>query len=235
MMTRLLACAALAAALPLHAADFPNAASLVQGEFRGLSEDLGAAFAYKGVTPATALGTLGFDIGIEVTDTKVENSSAFRRAGADADSHIVVPKLHVHKGLPGGFDIGAFIGGATEVDATLYGAELRYAILQDGLTTPAVGARLSGTKATGLGDLEVSTLALDAMISKRFTLVTPYAGAGIVRVQSRLKGSSLAEERFNQSRYFLGVNLNLLAANFAIEAEKMGDNNSISAKIGFRF
>jgi hypothetical protein len=31
------------------------------------------------------------------------------------------------------------------------------------------------------------------------------------------------------------VNLNLAIANFAIEAEKMGDNTSYTAKIGVRF
>jgi hypothetical protein len=31
------------------------------------------------------------------------------------------------------------------------------------------------------------------------------------------------------------VNLNMALANFAIEAEKMGDNASYSAKIGLRF
>lgn len=234
-MIRHLAWLALAATLPSHAADFPFARSLAQGELRALSEDLGAAFAYKGVTPATPLGTLGFDVGVELTDTKFENSAVFRAAGADGKSHMLVPKVHVHKGLPAGFDIGAFVGGSTEINATLFGGELRYAILDDGIATPAIGARLSGTKATGLGDLKVSTLALDAMISKRFLAITPYAGAGVVRVQSRVSGADLARERFNQSRYFAGVNLNLLAANFAIEAEKMGDNNSISAKVGFRF
>lgn len=226
---------ALATSLPLHAAELPLAGSLVQSEFRALSEDLGAAFAYKGVTPATAMGVLGFDIGLELTATNLERSSVFRAAGGDSLSRLVIPKLHVHKGLPAGFDIGAFVGGATDLDTTLFGAELRYAIIQDGLTTPAVAARLSGTKATGLGDLEVATVALDAMVSKRLTAITPYAGAGIVRVQSKVRGSALAEERFNQSRFFLGVNLNLLMTNFAIEAEKMGDNNSISAKVGFRF
>jgi hypothetical protein len=235
MMIRRLAWVALAAAAPLHAADFPLIRSVAQGEFRGISEDLGAAFAYKGVTPATTLGVIGFDIGVEVTDTRIENSSFFRQAGADASSHIVIPKLHVHKGLLGGFDVGAFVGGASEVNATLYGADLRYAIVEDGLVSPAVGLRLSGTKATGLGDLSIATVAFDATVSKRFTLVTPYAGAGIVRVQSKVRGAPLAEERFNQGRFFAGVNLNLLAANFALEAEKMGDNTSLSAKVGFRF
>ena len=73
------------------------------------------------------------------------------------------------------------------------------------------------------------------VVSKRFVLLTPYAGAGMVRVQSSAHGTSLAEERFNKGRYFAGVNLNLVAANLAFEAEKMGENTSLSAKLGFRF
>jgi len=226
---------ALCAALSAAAADFGSIGTLAQGEFRSLSEDLGAAFSYKGVTPATPLGLPGFDIGVEVTTTSLEHSSIFRLAGAGGPSDLVIPKLHVHKGLWGRLDIGAFIGGASEVDATLYGAEVRYALLDDGIAIPAVGIRLSGTKASGLGDLSIATGALDITVSKKFTLVTPYAGAGAVRVQSSVRGSALGDESFNRSRVFAGVNVNLLAANLAVEAEKMGDNTSLSAKLGFRF
>ena len=158
-MKRIVAMFAMGAAPLAFAGDFGNVGAIAQDEFRGLSKDLGAAFSYKGVTPATPLGVLGFDAGVEVTDTKFENSSAFSHAGAGSPSHLTIPKLHVHKGLWAGFDIGAFVGGASQVGATLFGAELRYAILDDGLTTPAVGVRLSGTRATGLGDLRVSTAA----------------------------------------------------------------------------
>lgn len=233
-MKRILLAAALAAALPAEA-DFPTVGLLAQGEFRRMSEDLGAAFSYKGVTPATPLGLTGFDIGVEVTTTRMENSSLLRLAGAGGPSDLVIPKLHAHKGLWGGFDIGAFVGGASEVDATLYGAELRYAILDDGIATPAVGVRLSGSRATGLGSLRVATAALDLTVSKKFAVITPYAGAGTVRVVSSVRGLALGEESFNKSRVFAGVNLNLLAANLALEAEKMGDNTSLSAKLGFRF
>jgi hypothetical protein len=232
---RSMAALALCAALPAGAADFGTINTLAQGEFRRLSEDLGAAFSYKGVTPATPLGLAGFDIGVEVTSTRLENSSIFRLAGAGGPSDLVIPKLHVHKGLWGRLDIGAFVGGASDVDATLYGGELRYALLDDGIATPAVGIRLSGSKAAGVGDLSIATGALDLMVSKKFAIVTPYAGAGTVRVQTSVRGSGLAEEKFNKGRLFAGVNLNLLAANLAFEAEKMGDNTSLSAKLGFRF
>ena len=233
--TTLLAALALAVAPTARAADFPSIASLAQGEYRRLAEDLGAAFAYKGVTPATPLGLAGADFGFEVTTTRMENSSIFALAGAGRTSDLVVPKFHAHKGLWGGFDIGAFVAGASDIDATLVGAELRYAVVDDGLATPAVGVRLSGSRALGTGDLRIATAALDVMVSKRFTLVTPYAGGGAVRVHSSVRNSGLAQESFNRGRLFAGVNLNFLTTNFALEAEKMGENMSYSAKLGLRF
>jgi hypothetical protein len=235
-MKRIVAAAAAAACtLPAHAGEITSIGALSQGEFRRLAEDLGAAFAYKGVTPATPLGPLGFDVGVEVTGTRMENSSLFARAGAGSHSQLVIPKLHVTKGLFAGLDIGAFAGGTGDVSAALFGGELRYAIVNDTLTTPAVAVRLSGTRATGLGDLKIGTAAADFMVSKVFVALTPYAGAGIARVQAKPGGTTLAEEKFNKSRVFGGLNVNLVGANFALEAEKMGGNTSLSAKVGWRF
>lgn len=235
MINRTIALAATACAMLSHAADFTSVGALSQSEYAALSRDLGAALSYKGVTPASALGVTGFDVGVEFTDTRMESSSAFQRAGAGGHSDLFIPKLHVYKGLFGGLDIGAFVGGATQVRANVFGADLRYALVDSGLAAPAVALRLSGTKATGLGDLDVSTVALDLMASKTFTALTPYAGAGAVRVMSRARGTGLADENFNKGRVFGGLNVNLIGANFAIEAEKMGGNASLSAKVGLRF
>jgi hypothetical protein len=222
-----------AASLPCQASDFGNLGALAQQEFRDLSTDLGAAFAYKGVAPATALGILGFDIGIEATDTKMEHSRLFSLAGSGGQSHLFVPKLHVHKGLFAGFDIGAFIAGTPDIDATAWGADMRYTFVDDGLTTPAVGVRLSGSRTSGMGSLKVGTAAVDLMVSKKFALLTPYLGAGAVRIASSASGFN--DERIDQGRVFGGVNLNLALINFAFEVEKLGDNTSLSAKLGWRF
>jgi len=226
--------AAAACSLASSAADLPNVGSIAQEEFRGLSKDLGAAFSYKGVAPATPLGTLGIDLGVELTRTSIEHESAFSRAGTGV-SDIFVPKLHIHKGLPAGWDIGAFIGGASEVSATLFGADVRYAIMDDGIARPALGVRLSGTKATGLGKLDISTAAVDVMASKKFAVLTPYLGAGYVRTWSSVSGSGLSDERLGQGRYFGGLAFTLLTMNLAVEAERAGENTSLSAKLGFRF
>ena len=84
-------------------------------------------------------------------------------------------------------------------------------------------------------EVRIGTVAADVMVSKTFTAITPYAGAGFARIASKPHGVALEEETFNKSRVFGGVNVNLAIANFALEAEKMGDNTSYSAKIGLRF
>jgi hypothetical protein len=226
---------AMALALPANAGDLNQLGNLSQEQFRKLSEDLGAALSYKGVTPATPLGLAGFDLGIEVSATDLKNSDLFRLAGGDSPSTLYVPKVHLYKGLSAGFDIGAFVGGTSSFNATLFGADARFAFLDDTLTTPAVALRVSGTKSSGGGDLDVTTYGADLMVSKKFTILTPYAGAGVVRVQSKAGGTSLAREEFSQGRGFIGVNVNFGVINLAFEAEKMGGASTLSAKAGWRF
>lgn len=235
-MTRpILACALLAAALPAAAGGFSNLGALTQGEFRSLSEDLGAAAAYKGVTPATALGLVGFDIGLEASATDVKHGGLFRRAGNSEPDYLFVPKLHVYKGLPLGFDIGAFVGGMSNVNATLYGVDLRYALLEDSGATPALALRASGTRANDAGGIDLKTYGMDLMVSKRLAIVTPYLGAGRVRMKSSADGVALAGETLDKTRYFGGLNMNFAIVNLAIEAERLGDNTTVSAKAGWRF
>jgi hypothetical protein len=235
MIRSLVVAAALVAAFPALGADFGSLGALSQDEYHNLASDLGAAFSYKGVTPATPLGPVGFDVGVEVTDTRIAHSDALARAGAGDHSDVVIPKLHVYKGLFGGLDIGAFVAGSSELGASLFGADLRYALLDDTLATPAVAVRLSGTKATGLGDLSFATGALDLMVSKKFLALTPYAGAGAVYVRSSARGTALSDGAFATGRVFGGVNLNLVGVNLALEAENMAGSTSISAKLGLRF
>lgn len=234
-MKRPLSMLILALSLPAMAGEFPSLGSLGQDQFRQLSEDLGAAFSYKGVTPATPLGATGFDIGLEVSATDVRNSDLFRLAGNGSPDYISVPKFHVYKGLPYGIDIGAFIGTSSGVSATVYGLDARYAVLDDGVATPAVALRLSGTRTSDMGGLAISTVAGDLMVSKRLTIATPYLGAGLVRTSADAKGLGFAQEDFTKGRFVAGLNVNFALVNLAVEAEKTGSNTTLSAKAGWRF
>ena len=225
----------LIAALPARAGQLPNLATLTQSQFRDLAQDLGAALSYKGVIPATPLGVIGFDLGVVASATNLQHSDVFARAGNRASDNIYVPKLQLNKGLPWGLDIGAFVGMASNVDAPVAGADVRWAIVDDKLALPAVALRASGTRAGDIGGLRVTTAGVDLLVSKRLAVATPFAGVGVVRTRARYEGSALSQETFNENRYFAGLNLNLVLLNLAVEAERLGSNTTLSAKAGWRF
>jgi len=223
------------------AANFTALGTIGQSNFRLLSEDFGSGLSYMPVTPAEPLGITGFDIGIEATSTDMSKSgTALKTAtgGALDVTRIIVPKLHVAKGLPFGIDIAASITAVPSTDIRLIGGELRYAIIGGGIAYPAVAIRAAMTSMSGVPELDFNTKSLDVSISKGFLMFTPYIGAGQVWVTSTPKGtaaSTLSEETFMQSKVFAGANLNLGLTNFALEGDTTGGTSSVSFKFGFRW
>ncbi len=221
-------------AQPVVAANINLANFNLQADFRAFSEELGAALSYKAITPAEPLGVTGFDIGLEATSTKMEKLA---KATGSSQTNLVVPKLHIHKGLPLNIDVGAFYSSVPTTNIKLVGGELRYAILKGGVASPAVAIRGSMTKLSGVDQLAFATKGLDVSISKGFAMFTPYAGVGRVWVESTPDAalSLLKKETFQQSKFFVGGNLNFGVTNLAVEYDKTGAVQSYSAKLGFRF
>lgn len=224
-----------------NAADnIDSIAGMGQTAFRAFSEDLSAAISYKALIPAESMGVLGFDVGVEASVTSLANKTEFDAAcgGCGADK-IIIPKLHLHKGLPLGMDVGLMTASVPNSNIKLTGAEFRYAIVEGGVAMPAVAARLTYTKLDGVSELDMNTTGLELSVSKGFAMVTPYAGIGQNWVSSTPKGAAsaagLSKEDYTQTKTYVGVNVNLGLLNLAFEADKTGDSNTTSAKLGFRF
>ena len=225
-------------AQPVWADSISTLGSLSQAEFKSFSEDLGSALSYKSLTPATPLGITGFEFGVAATSTKMGNSQLWSTAtgGGKAFSSVIVPKLYVYKGLPFNIDVAGFYSKVPTTNIKLTGLELRYAILEGGMASPAVAIRGAVTKLSGVDQLALSTKSLDVSISKGLTVFTPYAGVGSVWTDSNPNvGALLTEETFRQSKVFAGANVNLGFINFVAEYDKTGSDASLSAKVGFRF
>ncbi len=215
--------------------DINNIGALNQGLFKDLTADLGAALSYKAIRPAEPLGSLGFDIGFEVSSTSLESSALETATSGEAtSSQLLVPKLHISKGLPFGFDVGAFYTSVPSSNIGLIGGELSYALLEGGMLSPAVSIRGTFSRLTGVDQLDLSTKGLELSVSKGFAFFTPYAGIGQVWINSETN-TGLEDESLTKNKYFLGINFNLGLVNFAAETEQTGDNASTSAKIGVRF
>lgn len=237
-MKRILFFAALLAIVqPLQAADdIDNIGALAQDEFAGLSDDLNAILAYRGVQPAEPLGIIGFDVGVEATYIDVESRSAWQTATGDDLSGVPVARIAVNKGLPLGFDVGAFYSTVPGSNARLVGGQLRYAIVEGGVVTPAIGVRAAVTRLEGVDDLDGDTRSLDVSISKGFGPVTPYAGYGKVWGKFTPAASTgLQPVEPEENRAYAGVRFSLLVLQISVEAEKMGERTGYTAKFGFGF
>jgi len=212
----------------------------VQGDFRVLSEDLGASLSYKPIAPGEPLGLLGIDIGVELTATELEGSKIYQRVSGSSDStdYLLVPKLHVHKGLPLRLNVDAFYSMVPDSNIELFGGGIGYSILEGGVATPALTVRATASKLTGVDGWDLDTQGVELTISKGFAILTPYAGIGRVHVTSEPTGAAalaLRKESFDLDKYYAGLNINLGLLNFAFEADMTGDAASYSGKFGFRF
>jgi hypothetical protein len=228
----LIACLSFLIAGPALSKDISFDAGLTQSAFADLSKEAGSALSYKNLSPAEPLGVIGFDVGLEgsfVSISTGKNNYWEKAFSNDAPSMLVLPKLRVQKGLPFGIDVGAMYSYLPGSNIKLFGAEVSYAILEGSIATPALKVRGTYTKLTGVSDLAFQTTGIDASISKGFLLLTPYAGVGLVRIDSKaqgdlqtlsalLPGGPLNEEKIWQSRYFVGLKISPLPL-FAVTAE----------------
>lgn len=214
--------------------DFSDVKQLTQDAFLRLAKDLASVTALRALSPGVTLNLLGFDIGVEVGVTKVDDAAAWRKAGGGA-TDVVTPRLTVHKGLAAGFDIGASIGTAGGSGLSTIGAIMRYQLIEPATITPGVTLRLTGNREYGNSALSVRSLGADVVVAKPLVVITPYVGVGAVRTETSASGSSLASASVNRSRLFVGLDTQLAFATFSAEAEKSGGATSVASKIGFRF
>lgn len=217
-MKRSILCGVVAAALalagsPAVAADIRFSAPISQDNFKTLSKEAGAAIGYRNLAPAAPLGITGFDIGGEVSAISINKNSTYWNAAfnSDAPSYLIIPKIRARKGLPFGIDVGAMYSYVPDSNIKLYGAELSKSILDGTMATPAVGVRATYSKLAGVNDLSLNTYGVDASVSKGFLFITPYAGAGMLWINSEAKGNlktvapALTKENNAVPRFFGGL------------------------------
>jgi len=209
-----------------------------QADFRAISKDLVAAYSYKALGPAEATGITGIGIGGYATYASVSDDDAWQRLTGEDVSGLAQAGLIVQKGLPFGLDVGAFYSSIPQAGAQLVGAEVRYAILEGGIASPALAVRGSYTQALGVDDFDFSTYGLDVSISKGFAFITPYAGVGYVWGTTDPKGNAallLDKEDVDQSRFYAGVRISALLIGITPEYERIGGRDIFNVRLGLAF
>jgi len=220
----------------VHADDLENLDALSQQQFTLLAEDLAGVLGYRGLQPAEPYGSIGFDAGFDVSAVQVGNESVWQGAGVDDASTLPMFRISATKGLPFGFDVGGFVASVPGAGLRNAGAQLRYALLEGGVATPAVGIRAAVTRLEGVDQLDYDTRSLDVSISKGFGPATPYAGYGRIWASADPgSATDLVKEDVAENRVFAGLRFTFIVLQFTLEADQVGDTTGYSARLAFGF
>ena len=188
---------------------------------------------------AKPLGLVGFDFWADasyVPDFEDEPFAATVVGGDLTNGAIAVARAGVRKGLPGRIDLGLSYGRALETDLDLITAEVQWAIHEGGAVTPAIGIRLTGTESQGDESYHLRQYGAEALVSKGFAILTPFAGAGVVHSEGRF-GRPLGgdfETEDTRGVVFGGLTLNLLIPKITVEVER-GEDWQAAARVSVGF
>jgi hypothetical protein len=186
---------------------------------------------------AAPLGLIGFDVYAEASaDRGFADSAAGDLVIGDLTGGTMsIGRIGVRKGLPGGVDVGVAYGQTLGGSGLrLASADVQWAMIHGGLLSPAVSLRLTGTGTVGnVGTYELRQYGAEILISKGFTILTPYAGVGVVRSRGTLNviHSATRQETDNQGIAYAGVTLSLLVPKITVEVEK-ADVIQASIRVG---
>lgn len=176
--------------------------------YKKLVSQWGFALAPHPVHGARTTGLAGFNLSLLAAYTGIDNSADYWRRGtqggasdavapgseASPDAWLQLYSLQVRKGFGFGIEAAASLGVMPETSLVSFGGDLRIALLEGmrhGLWRylPDTSLGLSMREATGLGELALGTLALDARVSRPFVgggsyIVTPWIGYQWLRIDA---------------------------------------------------
>ncbi len=190
-----------------------------QSVFKDFSEEVGLAISYLPMAPAEPLGVLGFDVGLEVSAIDIDQGLWETAAVSNPPGTALFPRIHLQKGLPFGFDLGAVYTKVPNSNVEVIGGEVKWAIVSGNIAVPAIALRGSYTQLRGIDNFDLETYGADLSISKGFAFVTPYAGYGQVWINSEATALPLKEENISLPKPFVGVKMSIALINFVFEAD----------------
>lgn len=206
-----------------------------QNDFHFVSQDAISVIEYKALAPAEASGITGFEIAVAGSYVPVHHKDNWRNLGIDIRDLGLVG-IRAIKGLPLNIDVGAFYSTVPGYNISVYGGEVKYAILPGSIALPAVALRASYNGTRGIGNFKLRATTFDASISKGFAFITPYLGAGYVfGVSSPDKATGFQRENINKSKVFAGARISLGLLHITPEIEAIGSNASYNIDFGIHW
>lgn len=209
-----------------------------QPVFDTLVDELGMAIAYNPFSPAETLGITGFEVGASVSLVEIDQGTWDQVvADGSAPSRFPVPRLMARKGLPFGFDVGATYTSVPSSDISIVGGEVRKALLEGSMATPAVSVLGHFSNLNGVDDLDLSTYGVDLGISKGFAMLTPYAGVGQVWYEGSENNTTvtLSDRDASETRSYLGLRVGFMPFMNLVAQADFATANSYTVRLNLGF
>lgn len=186
---------------------------------------------------------LRFDIGIAATGVPIDEDAEYWVNAVDSDittsGYLAIPRVIVSKGFFG-LHASASYAQIPESDITILGGSLDVPIIDGGIIRPTLSVRGSYGQLQGVDEYELTVYGAEAVLSKGFGPITPYAAAGMMRTDAvgkifirNLEVLRLLDEA-NSERYTLGVRISMLLPKITVEATQ-GEELMYSAKVSIGF
>jgi hypothetical protein len=228
---------ALFAAVPVRAWEVSGSAT--RGDFEDFHRRFSTDAYFYPRHGASPLGLIGWEVYADATYDRTFDDEPFVGTAIDGDltgGFLSVARVGARKGLPGGIDLGLSYGRALGGDIKLISGEIQYALIKGGLLEPALSVRVTGTRTTGSGAYDLDQYGAELLLSKGFTVLTPYIGAGVVRSKGTLASSlgTSFEDTETRGVVYGGLRLNLLLPKITFEIEK-ADEVQGAVRVAFGF
>lgn len=182
MKVRLIALLLVVAA-PVVAGDLRFDPAFTPSDFDSLAEAVGDVVTVPNLGPAEPGGLKGFSLLVAAGGPQVDSGAHWYRHGVTGDTTaglLVGERVVARKGLPWGVDVGGEVGKVLGI--RFWGAQAQWSLLRGGTLSPALALRASFAKLESGFDLEVREV--QAVLSKGFAMLTPYAAVGYRRVEA---------------------------------------------------
>jgi len=236
--------------------------------FEALSRDLAFVMSPKGITPAETVGEAGFEMSFEMNLNVIDsNADYWQRSVEDQSPNdvLVVSQIHLAKGLPFSFEIGAILSHLFDSDMWAMGAELAWAWHEDYFyPAPDLGIRGFVNHMVGSTDINLTTAGFDVLMSIPIGVggvvaITPFVGYNFTAVfsSSRLLDATPEDstppiegtgtvvsvkpefvfDNINKtySRYLGGFRIRFALVNFSFETLYAEEVQTYSVKLGLDF
>jgi hypothetical protein len=162
------------------------------GDFRAFARTFAAVISSTNLMPPETLGHAGFSVNAELGVIGLpspgrEDGQVLLPTERPQTGSLLVPSVHVRKGLPFSLELGTRIGWIDRSSMFTATGELKWAVNEGFTWLPDIGVRAHVTRLLGNKDFNLTAAGLDVGVGKQFPLggmvtLTPYGGLDFVGV-----------------------------------------------------